>query len=502
MCGDRRHTFTEFRERVARLAGALQGLGVTTGDRVGILSRNSDRYVEAYLGIPWAGAAFNPVNTRWSSTEIAYSLDDCDTRVLLVDDPFVAMVEELRDKSTSLTTIVHVGDEPTPAGMHSYEQLIAENDPIPDARRSGDDLAGVMYTGGTTGFPKGVMLSHRAFVFNGLVLAAEGIARPGEVALHAAPMFHVADFCLLNAVWATGGTHVALPSFTPLGMLQAIENERITGTVLVPTMIQMLVDHPEAGNFDLSSLRALTYGGSPISEAVLARAQKLLPDVAFTQVYGMTELAPTITTLGAALHSPQGQARGKLRSAGLPALEVEVRVVDSVGEDVPAGDVGEIIVRSPGLMSGYWGKPQETAEAIGREPNVGWMHTGDGGRLDDEGFLYVVDRVKDMIITGGENVYSTEVEQVIAKHPAVATCAVIGVPDDTYGESVHAVVVLKDGRTATADEIREHCKASIAGYKCPRSVDFVDALPMTGAGKVLKRSLRETHWSGRDRRVS
>ena len=502
VCGDRRRTFREFRDRVARLANALHELGVAPGDRVGILSLNSDRYVEAYMGIPWAGAVFNPVNTRWSSTEIAYSLDDCDTRVLLVDDPFVPMVAELRAKSSSLTTLVHVGDQPTPDGMLSYEDLVAAHGPVPDARRGGTDLAGVMYTGGTTGFPKGVMLSHDAYVFNGLVLASDGAARAGDVALHAAPMFHVADFCLFNAVWVTGGTHVALSAFTPRAMLETLERERITATVLVPTMIQMLVDHPEARKFDLSALRTLLYGGSPISEAVLERAQRLLAGVQMTQVYGMTELAPAVTALGAALHTPEGHARGKLRSAGLPVAGVEVRIVDSDGVDVPIGDVGEIIVRSPAVMTGYWGKTAETADAIGRAPNQGWMRTGDGGRLDDEGFVYVVDRVKDMIVSGGENVYSTEVEQVVAKHPAVAACAVIGVPDDQYGERVHAVIVLKDGQQATVDEIRDHCKTLIAGYKCPRSIDFVDALPMTGAGKVLKRTLRDPYWVDRDRYVS
>ena len=502
ICGDRRHTFTEFRDRVARLAGGLRALGVGVGDRVGILSLNSDRYVEAYMAIPWAGAVFNPVNTRWSTAEIAYSLDDCDTRVLLIDDPFVALVPELRAASSSLGTLIHVGEQPTPDGMLSYEALIADHDPIPDAGRSGKDLAGVMYTGGTTGFPKGVMLSHEAYVFNGLVLANEFQVRAEDLALHAAPMFHVADFCLFNAIWTIGGTHVTLPSFTPLGMLQALARDRIAATVLVPTMIQLLVDHPDARAFDLSALRAMAYGGSPISEAVLDRAQALLPQARFLQVYGMTELAPSITVLPAALHSSEGRRRGKLRSGGTAALGVSVRIVGPDGQELARGEVGEIIVRSPGMMLGYWGKPEDTAQAIDRAPNAGWMHTGDGGRMDDDGFVYVVDRMKDMIITGGENVYSTEVEQAVARHPAVASCAVIGVPDEQWGERVHAVVVLKSGQHATSEEIREHCKTLIGGYKCPRSVEFVDGLPTTGAGKVLKRKLREAYWQGQNRQVA
>jgi long-chain acyl-CoA synthetase len=502
VCGGRRHTFAQFRDRVARLAAGLRAGGVGHEDRVGILAHNSDRYVEAYMAIPWAGAVFNPVNTRWSAAEIAYSLDDSDTRVLLVDDPFVAMVPDLQARSRSLSTLIHVGDQPTPAGMVSYEALIAGHYPVPDAGRMGRDLAGVMYTGGTTGFPKGVMQSHEAYVFNAIVLASEFQVRSDERMLHAAPMFHVADFCGSNAVWNMGGTHITLPSFTPLGVLQALERERITFAAMVPTMVQMMVDHPDAAGFDLSALRTLAYGGSPISEAVLERAQRLLPQVRFVQVYGMTELAPTITVLPAQLHSPEGLARGKLRSGGLPVAGVQVRIVGTDGQELPRGEVGEIIVKGPGVMLGYWGKPQETAQAIARAPNVGWMHTGDGGCMDHEGFVYVVDRVKDMIISGGENVYSTEVEQVVAQHPAVAACAVIGVPDEQWGERVHAVVVLKAGQQATAHEIREHCKPLIGGYKCPRSVEFVAALPTTGAGKVLKRVLREPHWKGRERQVA
>jgi len=502
VCGERRRTFAQFRDRVARLAAALRALDVAGGRRVGILALNSDRYVETYMAVPWADAVINPCNTRWSATEIAYSLDDCDTRVLLVDDPFVPMVAELRAKSRSLATLIHVGDGPTPEGMLSYEALIERHAPVPDAGRGGKDLAGIFYTGGTTGFPKGVMLSHEALVFNGLLVANEGVVQPGDIGLHAAPMFHIADHTLLNALWLAGSTHVTLPAFTPPAMLQVLQRERVTTTLIVPTMIQLLVDYPEAARHDLSALRVLAYGGSPISEAVLDRAQKLLPHVQFAQAYGMTELAPCATVLPAALHSPQGRARGKLCSAGLALPGVQVRIVGPEGRELPRGEVGEIIVKSPAVMLGYWNKPDETAQALERPSNPGWMHTGDGGRMDDEGFVFVVDRVKDMIVSGGENVYSTEVEQAVARHPAVAACAVIGVPDADWGERVHAVVVLKAGQQATAEDIRTHCKALIGGYKCPKSVEFIAALPMTGAGKVLKRTLREPYWNGQQRQVA
>jgi acyl-CoA synthetase (AMP-forming)/AMP-acid ligase II len=498
ICGGRRHTFAQMEKRVASLASALRELGVEAGDRVGILAGNSDRYLETYMAVPWAGAAINPINTRWSAAEIAYSLDDCDTRVLLIDDAFLPLLSQLRAASRSLATVIHVGDEPTPEGLLSYEALIENATPAADACRGGSDLAGVFYTGGTTGFPKGVMLSHDALCHNALVGASEGIARAGQVGLHAAPLFHIAAICLMNAVWAVGGTHVTLSPFTPVGALQAIEREQVNTVVLVPTMIQMVVDHPDAAGYDLSSLQVLTYGASPISEALVERATRLLPHTAFIQAYGMTELAPFITMLPPALHTEAGRARGKIRSAGQPVLGVELRIMDAEGHALPQGACGEIVVRSPAAMLGYWNKPRETSSAL----RDGWMHTGDAGRIDEDGFLFVMDRVKDMIITGGENVYSTEVEQAVTKHPAVAACAVIGVPDEDWGERVHAVVVLKPGASATAQDIRTHCKAHIGAYKCPRSVDFVATLPVSGAGKVLKTKLREPFWAGRERQVA
>ena len=502
ICGGRRRTFAQFQDRISRLASALQKLGVQAGDRVGILSLNSDRYVEFFMAVPWAGAAVNPVNTRWSAAEIAYSLDDCDTQVLLVDDPFLPLLPELLARTSSLRTLIHVGDGPTPDGMLSYETLLTEAKPVPDARRGGTDLAGVFYTGGTTGFPKGVMLSHDGLCQNSLFAVAEGMARAGAIGLHAAPLFHIAAITVLGFLWAVGGTHVTLPSFTPLGVLEAIERERISTTVLVPTMIQMTVDHPEAAGFDLSSLETLVYGASPISEALVERATKLLPTTQLIQIYGMTEMAPIMTTLAGVFHRGEGLARGKVRSAGQATFGVEVRIVDPQGDELPRGEVGEIAVLSPAVMLGYWNKPEETARALGRPGREGWMHTGDAGRMDEDGFLFLVDRVKDMIVSGGENVYSVEVEQAVAKHPAVAACAVIGVPDADWGERVHAVVVLKAGAEATVDDIRNHCKTLIGGYKCPRSVDFASALPVSGAGKVLKTRLREPYWAGQTRQVA
>jgi acyl-CoA synthetase (AMP-forming)/AMP-acid ligase II len=309
---------------------------------------------------------------------------------------------------------------------------------------------------------------------------------PGGRYLHAVPMFHLAGGTSWVARNTVGGTHVIVPGFTPSGVARAIERHRVTDLGLVPTMVQMLVDSPDIAGVDLSGVRNLLYGASPISESVLERAAQRMPAVDFTQAYGMTELAATTTLLRPADH----RVDRLRRSAGRAAPHSEVRIVDEQDREVPNGTVGEIVSRGAHVMLGYWNRPQETEAAL----RGGWMHTGDGGYIDDEGYVFVVDRIKDMIVSGGENVYSVEVENALAKHPAVAACAVIGVPDEKWGERVHPVVVLTGSAEAqarpTVDELRAHVKEHIAGYKAPRTVEFVNALPLSGAGKVLKRELR------------
>lgn len=498
ICRGRRRTYGQFVERVARLAGALQDLGMGRGDRVGILSLNSDRYLELYFAIWWGGGVVNPVNIRWSPREIAYSLDDCQTQILAVDDAFTALVPELTERSSSLRTIVHAGDGQPSSGMFAYEDMLAGHAPIDDVLRANGDLAGVFYTGGTTGFPKGVMLSHTNLCSGAAMAVLEGVAADRDVGLHAAPMFHLADGMFAIALTMRGGTHVMVPMFKPELVLDAIQQERISALLLVPTMIQMLTDHPRLPEFRLDSVRRIAYGASPISEDLLERAMRRLPDVAFMQCYGQTEMSPIVTVLGPEFHNAHGRERGYLRSAGRPAIMVEVCIVDAQGHDVPRGVVGEIAARGPGVMLGYWNDPAQTAAAL----RDGWMHTGDAAFMDDDGFVFVVDRIKDMIVSGGENVYSAEVENAIAQHASVATCAVIGVPDEQWGERVHAIVVLKPDAVADAEQIQRHCATLIAGYKCPRSVEFREALPLSGAGKVLKSVLRAEHWGRRDRNVA
>lgn len=494
----RERTFREFTARVARLAGALQRLGMKEGDRVAMLSLNSDRYLEYLMAVPWGGGVLNPCNIRWSVAELLYGIDDSGSTILLVDEMFSRAAGQLARDSQTLRTVIYCGDGAVPAGMLGYEDLLAEAQPAPDVVRRGEDLLGIFYTGGTTGFPKGVMRSHAATCIAALSALASGLGEAGGTYLHAAPMFHVADFGLSMPHWIAGNTHSIIPMFSPDAVLKAIEHDRVTDTVLVPTMIQVLVDHPAMRQgLDFGSLKTIAYGASPISGALLERAIAAFPSAGFVQLYGMTEIGPI--TINPPDYRPGGPPPlpEKLASAGQTSNCVELKIVDAAGEEVPRGTVGEVVVRGATLMQGYWNKPDQTAAAI----RDGWYHTGDGAYMDEDGYVFIADRMKDMIVSGGENVYSAEVENALARHSAVASVAVIAIPSAEWGESVHAVVVRVAGHTVTAEALIAHCRTLIAGYKCPRSVEFVDALPISGAGKVLKIQLREPYWKDKSRNV-
>ncbi|MGE8068672.1 acyl-CoA synthetase [Pseudomonas sp. NPDC089569] len=494
----RQRTYREIADRVSRLASGLRALGMADNDRIGMLALNSDRYMEFMLSVWWGGGVLNPVNIRWSVPEIVYSLDDCDTRILFVDDNFLHMTQAICATAKYPPLLIHVGDGPAPEGMLSFEQLIAENESMKDLNRGGSDIAAIMYTGGTTGLPKGVMQTHLNLWSSAVMRMAEHPIIRNSTTLHVAPMFHTASMARVVFQFVSGEAHCFIPMFEPLEMLQTIERERINETLLVPTMLQALLMHPQFERYNLASLRRIAYGASPIALTLLERAIDVLPECEFMHAYGMTETSPVLCLNPHANHGPEGRVSGLVRSVGRPLLGVDLRIVDEHDNELPRGTVGEIIVRGPNVMKGYWNRPEETAKTLRR----GWMHTGDGAYMDEQGYVFIVDRLKDMIVSGGENIFSAEVENVIARHPAIAMSAVIGIPDDKWGEAVHAVVVLKPDCVLSEIQLISHCREHIAGYKCPKSVAFVSGLPLSAAGKILKRDLREPFWKDRARAVN
>lgn len=484
--GERRHAFHALADRVARLARILRAQGLQQGDRVAVLAQNSDRYVEAFLAVWWAGAAVNPVNTRWSVPEIVFSLQDCQSSLLLVDEVYASQAAAVAVQVPCLRAVLYIGDGEAPAGMLPAEVLIGRSEPLPDAVRQGNDLAAILYTGGTTGFPKGVMLSHANLWSAAVARLAELPNAAQSISLLTTPLFHVAGLGRLVSQIVIGATSVIEPVFRPDTVLEALERHGVNDVVLVPSMLQMLLDHPGFDAARLRSLQRIVHGAAPMPLALLQRAMEALPQVGFIGSYGMTETSAVVSLNGPFTWATRAPHAAVLASVGRAGFGCEVRITGADGRPQPPGVVGEICVRGPGVMQGYWNRPEETATAL----RDGWLFTGDGAWMDEAGYIHVVDRIKDMIITGGENVYSAEVEAVLMQHPAVAQCAVIGVPSRQWGEAVHAVVVPRPGHTPGADELRAHCRQSLAGYKCPKTVGLVDALPLSAAGKVLKNRLR------------
>lgn len=475
---DRVRSSAEVLDRVSGLAGGLRGLGVDPGDRVAILAFNSDRYLETLLAAWWLGAVAVPVNSRWAGPEIVRALDDVEPTVIVVGEE----CRQLLDPDGP-GTVVALLDGPAPDGVLGYEELIAAGPRVDDVRAGGDHLALLIFSGGTTGAPKAVMHTHQGVMISMLgSMAFARSSRPDGASLVMAPLFHIAALLGMVAQCLVGGTVVFVDRFDPGEVLGLIEKYRISTLTAIPEMVAALYRHPGFGSRDTSSLACIVYGATPMPGAVLDRARTAFPGVQFVQGYGMTETAVIASLLGAD-HDAGG---ARLRSVGRASLHAEIRIVDPDDIEVPRGTVGELVTRGDHLMRGYWKRPDETAQAL----RGGWMHTGDLAYMDDDGYLYVVDRAKDMIISGGENVYSVEVEDAIAGHPAVARCAVIGVPDPQWGERVHAVVQLVPGRRATANDIRDHASARIARYKAPRTIDFVEDLATTSTGKIDKRAIR------------
>ncbi len=497
--GARRRTWREVRDRVTRLAAGLVSLGLKPGDRVAPIALNSDRYVELYFAVWWAGGVIVPGNTRWAPAEHIYALNDSGASILLVDKAFAALTGPIAEACPNIRSTIYLDDGPAPPGSVDVEELIAQMAPMADACGCHDELCALFYTGGTTGRSKGVMLSHRSLISSFLCSTATMPTREDAIFLHSPPMFHLADAAMVIGITMVGGTHVIIPAFSPQGVAEAIAAERVTDIVLVPTMFSMMYEYTVANPVDFSSVRKVAYGASPISEALLRRAMEMFPNADFRQAYGQTELSPVATILTPEFHRAQPNGKSYLRSAGRAIVGVDVMIADEALNERSLGEVGEIVVRSPGAMLGYWNMPELTAQTL----VGGWLRTGDAGYMDEEGFVYLVDRVKDMIVSGGENVFSAEVENAISAHPHVVECAVIGAPDETWGERVHAIVRLRGEVGLTPDELIAHCRTLIASYKCPRSVEFrTEPLPLSGAGKILKTELRKPFWPDGARRIN
>jgi acyl-CoA synthetase (AMP-forming)/AMP-acid ligase II len=483
--GPHRFTWAQIADRVARLAGGFRDLGVQSGDRVALLALNSHRSIECYFAALHAGGVIVPINHRLASHEIAAQIADAEPSILVIGSEFTHLIAELQAGYASAhfpKSVVCDGE----TGV-AFDELLSSA-PLADANRAGDDLACLFYTGGTTGAPKGVMLSHANIMANSINFLAHLGTDETLVHLHCGPLFHVAAGVRLFSTTQVAGTHVMLPRFTSAGVLEAIAREQVTLATFVPTMLRALLDDPAIGDADLSSLRTITYGAAPMPEALLHEAMVRLPGVHFVQSYGMTETSPIASMLGWRDHGEADAHTGRLRSAGQAALLAEIAIADPAGIPLTQGQIGEILIRGPMVMLGYWRQPEATAQVM----RDGWMRSGDVGYLDADGYLFVVDRLKDIIISGGENVHSQEVENVIAGHPAVHQCAVFGLPDPRWGEAVHAVVVPRPHMALTQADIIAHCKARMASFKCPRSVEIRQApLPLSGTNKILKQKLRD-----------
>jgi acyl-CoA synthetase (AMP-forming)/AMP-acid ligase II len=495
-CGERTLTYAELDARSNRVGQALLGCGLQPGDRVAVLDKNSAEVVEVLLGAAKAALVTVPLNWRLSGAELASVLRDAAARVLVVHDDFMDLLPEALDGLPESASIVRIHG---PSGAQDvggrdivgYEQWTAAHEPIDPGHVGGPDEEFLqLYTSGTTGVPKGVLGTNRNLAATSSVTELWGIDAE-SVMLIAAPLFHIGGLSLVVITLRHGGRMLMVRDSVPEKLLDIMERERVTNTFLVPSVIGSLIDVPHAADRDWSALRAITYGASPITPALLRRALKTFRRPLF-QVYGLTETHGAITQLVADDHDPGGPREHLLRTAGKPYDWVELRTVDvETKQQTPPGVMGELWVRSPGVTPGYFNRPEETAASI---DNDGWLHTGDVASIDEHGYLTIRDRVKDMIITGGENVYAVEVEAVLADHPAVSAVAVIAVPDERWGEAVRAVVVLTEGEGADADELRSFARERLAGYKVPKAVDFVDTLPTGPTGKVLKRELRASYW--------
>lgn len=495
--GNRSFTYSQIGERVCGLARFFQGQGIHPQDRISILEVNSHAFLETYYAAAGIGAILNPLNFRLSAKEVAFILRDSGSRWLAANVQFAPLVEAIAKEETPLEGILWIGDSSpiaTNKRGHLYEDVIrTHTGSFTPVSTQDDDVAHLYYTSGTTGQPKGVMLTHKNVCLHALGTIAELQLASTDIWGHIAPMFHLADAWATFAITWVGARHVMVGQFEAEAVMANIQQEHITLSNMIPTMLNLMIKHPKVSTYDFSSLRVILSGGAPIAPEVVRSITETF-GCDYIQTYGMTETSPylTFSILKEHLHtlSPEEQFKYKSKT-GRPFIGVDLKVVDENGDPVAANEqqVGEIWVRGDTITPGYWNLPQATAEAF----SEGWLRTGDLANVDAEGYVNIVDRKKDMIVTGGENVYSTEVENVLYMNPKVLEAAVFGIPDEKWGEAITAAVVLKENETATEAEIINFCKQHQASYKAPKSIIFLDELPKTGSGKIYKKGLRDAY---------
>jgi acyl-CoA synthetase (AMP-forming)/AMP-acid ligase II len=489
--GSERITFSEFNARVNSLIHALQAMGVKKGDVIGILSWNCLGYVEVYGAAMKGGFIASPFNPRLRERELEYLINYSEANSLFVGPELMEMANKLRPRLPKVKNFISL-EASVPDAISRSDLVTTYSQAEPDVQVDEDDPVGIIYTSGTTGVPRGALYTHRCLIDDSRTLVMNMNLYPGHRRVVITPLFHIAGNTHFRSTLYIGGCNIIMKFFDPTAALQIIQDERATHMDIVPTHLVAMLNVPDLNKYDISSLEFLWYGASPMPLEVLKKGMKVFGPI-FAQGYGQSETGPAICHLSKEDHNvldrPEREQR-KLSSAGRPDIGVQVRIVDEGGNDVKPGEVGEIIVRSKHIMVEYWHKPEETKETL----IDGWVHTGDMGYYDDGGYIYIADRKKDMIISGGENVYPREVEEILYQHPAVLEAAVIGVPDPYWVERVHAVVVTKKGVGVTAEELIALCKKHTAGYKVPKTVEFVDSLPKNPAGKILKRELREKYW--------
>lgn len=484
-----RFTWAEHMDRVKRLAAVLQENGIGKGDRFAIICRNTWRHCELLHAGYWNGSIPVPVNYRLAPPEIRYILNDAGIGQLFIEDPFLSLLENDEFSRWRDSAICIRGDGAETA-LRLADDLVDAAAPSDGNDSAEDEDAILLYTGGTTGRSKGVRLTHKNVFSNGQQCTGPMKIHSGDVYLHVAPMFHSADL-LGTGYTQAGAAHSYLPVFSPANLLQAFQDYGVTSGMMAPTMIILTLQEPDFAKYDLSALNRVYYGSSPMAVEWIRRTMEAFPTANVQQGYGLTETSPILTTLDEDVHVA-AMASGNyeiLKAAGRPLVGIDMRIVDAEGNEVPLGEDGEVVVRGPNVTVGYLNRPEENEMAF----RDGWFHTGDIGKMDENGFMFLLDRKKDMIVTGGENVYSSEVEAALYQHENVHECAVVGVPDDKYGEALFAAIVTRPGAELTDAEIIDHCRGLIGGYKIPRRMAFVEELPKSAMGKILKTELRKIY---------